>query len=369
MLLNSEARDIRHAQCVRRRPFLQLRFAATGPPSPPQGASGQGRPRATDREPTESRHIGRRDRQPIRRISIKHMRNLVRKILAERMPQPPAEYLALQVSRLNEALLVSYSAMHNSATGTNFEAVDRVVRIVRELDRYHGFAALPRPREESEPLRLPPPLRARSRSGLRSARGSKLAPQVIENARFGLANGRSVRSVVIADVRMRKRLSRAAPGSSSRRSAGVRVTISCRTTRRAPSPRARPPIGPLSITVALARAARSGPARPRTEALSNWERAAAAAGRRPTTTGSRAMSPSTKATAATMSAAVTGPYSDASQKNSAAKSEISTIRKKIAATTPNAAGIAMRFAAICTLCCAYCCARPTMSFRIPPNRE
>jgi len=34
------------------------------------------------------------------------MRNRVRKILAERTPQPPAEYLALQVSRLNEALLV-----------------------------------------------------------------------------------------------------------------------------------------------------------------------------------------------------------------------------------------------------------------------
>jgi transposase len=40
-------------------------------------------------------------------VSIKHMRNLVRKILAERMPQPPAEYLVLQVSRLNEALLAS----------------------------------------------------------------------------------------------------------------------------------------------------------------------------------------------------------------------------------------------------------------------
>jgi hypothetical protein len=61
------------------------------------------------------------------------------------------------VSRLREAPLVSYSAMHNSATGTNFEAVDRVVRIVRELDRYHGFAAVPPPREEREPLRLPPP--------------------------------------------------------------------------------------------------------------------------------------------------------------------------------------------------------------------
>ena len=47
--------------------------------------------------------------------------------------------------------------MHNSATGTNFEAVDRVVRIVRELDRYHGFATVPRPHEEREPLRLPAP--------------------------------------------------------------------------------------------------------------------------------------------------------------------------------------------------------------------
>jgi hypothetical protein len=35
--------------------------------------------------------------------------------------------------------------MHNSAKGANFEAVDRVVRIVRELDRYHGFAAISPP--------------------------------------------------------------------------------------------------------------------------------------------------------------------------------------------------------------------------------
>jgi hypothetical protein len=77
-------------------------------------------------------------------VSIRQMRKLVRKILAERTPAPPAEFLALQVSRLNEALLVSYSAMYNSMTGTNFEAVDRVVRIVRELDRYHGFAPVPR---------------------------------------------------------------------------------------------------------------------------------------------------------------------------------------------------------------------------------
>ena len=91
-------------------------------------------------------------------LSLKRVRNLVREILAKRMPQPPAEFLALQISRLNEALLVSYSAMHDSSSGANFEAIDRVIRIVRELDRYHGFAAVPRPRDELETRRLPPPV-------------------------------------------------------------------------------------------------------------------------------------------------------------------------------------------------------------------
>jgi hypothetical protein len=120
-------------------------------------------------------------------LSLKRMHNLVREILAERMPQPPAEFLALQVSRLNEALLVSYSAMQTTAAGANFEAVDRVVRIVRELDRYHGFAAVPRPREELEARRLPPADRPLALEGP-SQSDSLIAPQVIEKARFGLAN-------------------------------------------------------------------------------------------------------------------------------------------------------------------------------------
>ena len=121
-------------------------------------------------------------------LSLKRMRNIVREILAERMPQPPAEFLALQVSRLNEALLVSFSAMHNSDLGTNFEAVDRVVRIVRELDRYHGFAAVPRPREELEAPRLSPPVeRPRALEGP-SRSDSQITPQVLDKALFGLAN-------------------------------------------------------------------------------------------------------------------------------------------------------------------------------------
>jgi hypothetical protein len=117
------------------------------------------------------------------------MRNLVREILAQRMPQPPAEFLALQVSRLNEALLVSYSAMYTSLSGANFEAVDRVVRIVRELDRYHGFGAVARPREELETRRLPPPVERPLTLEGPSPSDSEMAPQVIEKARFGLENG------------------------------------------------------------------------------------------------------------------------------------------------------------------------------------
>ena len=70
-------------------------------------------------------------------VGEKRMRVLVRDILARRMPEPPAQFLAMQVSRLNEALLVSFDAM----SGSNLQAVDRVVKIVRELDRYHGFVA------------------------------------------------------------------------------------------------------------------------------------------------------------------------------------------------------------------------------------
>jgi hypothetical protein len=121
-------------------------------------------------------------------LSLKRMRNLVREILSQRMPQPPAEFLALQISRLHEALLVSYTTMHTSVAGANFEAVDRVVRIVRELDRYHGFAPGGGPTRAPENLRLAAPSQIPlSLEGL-IPRDSEMAPQAIENARFGLDN-------------------------------------------------------------------------------------------------------------------------------------------------------------------------------------
>ena len=68
-------------------------------------------------------------------VTEKRMRALVSEILARRAPAAPEEFAALQASRLNEALLVAMSAM----SPENLKAVGLVVRIVRELDRYHGF--------------------------------------------------------------------------------------------------------------------------------------------------------------------------------------------------------------------------------------
>jgi DNA-binding CsgD family transcriptional regulator len=122
-------------------------------------------------------------------LSLKRMRNLVREILAKRMPQPPAEFLSLQISRLNEALLLSYTAMHHASSGANFEAVDRVVRIVRELDRYHGFASYGGRARAPDNLRLAAPTQTPPSLEGPIPSDSEMAPQAIEKARFGLANG------------------------------------------------------------------------------------------------------------------------------------------------------------------------------------
>ena len=70
-------------------------------------------------------------------VGEKRMRAIIREILARRMPAPPREFVAIQMSRLNEALLIAFSAM----APTNLKAVDQVVKIVRELDRYGGALA------------------------------------------------------------------------------------------------------------------------------------------------------------------------------------------------------------------------------------
>ena len=110
-------------------------------------------------------------------VSERAMRKSIRTLLARRAPAPPAEFLALQVSRLNEALLVAYGAM----SPVNLEAVDRVVRIVRELDRYHGFAvasgvAMTQPASSAAALRGPSRPRGAGRASGTNWRRNRLKP-------------------------------------------------------------------------------------------------------------------------------------------------------------------------------------------------
>jgi len=109
------------------------------------------------------------------------------------MPAPPAEFLAMQVSRLNEALLVAYSAMG----GMNLKAVDRVVKIVRELDRYHGFAAAERRFPVASRLEAPEPsplLEAFLAGRL------QLAPQTLEKLGSEPADGTAVEASEAPDA-------------------------------------------------------------------------------------------------------------------------------------------------------------------------
>jgi len=89
-------------------------------------------------------------------IPLRRVRERVSAILS-RSPDPPAEFAQLQIRRLNEAMIVAYAAMSNG----NLKAVDRVVKITREYDRYaglaHSLAAPAAPALPAPPLSLAPP--------------------------------------------------------------------------------------------------------------------------------------------------------------------------------------------------------------------
>ena len=82
-------------------------------------------------------------------ISPKWARERKAAVLAERTIDPPHEFIKLQIRRLSEAMLVSYSAMSLG----DLKAVDKVIKVVRELDRYHGFGPASIPRSFAAPAR------------------------------------------------------------------------------------------------------------------------------------------------------------------------------------------------------------------------
>jgi DNA-binding CsgD family transcriptional regulator len=121
------------------------------------------------------------------RVSVNRMRKVVRGALERRAPKGPAEYVALQVNRLNEALLIYFDSMYTSEFGANFKAIDSVVNIVREMDRYHGFS--PASRRPERKTRSLPHAAARPLATRAAPTDSQETSQPIEKARFGVASG------------------------------------------------------------------------------------------------------------------------------------------------------------------------------------
>ena len=86
-------------------------------------------------------------------ISLKWARERKAAVLASRVIDTPHEFIKLQIRRLSEAMLVSYSAMSLG----DLKAVDKVIKVVRELDRYHGFAPHPNAPRFAPSLAAPSP--------------------------------------------------------------------------------------------------------------------------------------------------------------------------------------------------------------------
>ena len=111
-------------------------------------------------------------------IPLRRARERVSAILSRR-PDSPAEFANLQMRRLSEAMLVASAAMSQG----NLEAIDRVLKITREFDRYAGLA-------EALAAAAPPPALAPIPAPLLALAPPALAPAPLgETAPQDLATG------------------------------------------------------------------------------------------------------------------------------------------------------------------------------------
>ena len=110
-------------------------------------------------------------------VSPRRMRDRVAAMLARREVEPPASFAPLQTARLGDALKVAYAAMMDG----DLKALDRVLRIVRELERYQGY----RPPETRA---LPPSLTPLARLAAPAAPRALPAPQTDQPTKICIAS-------------------------------------------------------------------------------------------------------------------------------------------------------------------------------------
>ena len=90
-------------------------------------------------------HIARTEDLTIRRV-----RQIIAEMLTKREVDPPAGFVQLQIARLSDAMTVAHTMMMEG----DLQAMDRVIKLAGELDRYHGYG---RAEIASAPQAAPPP--------------------------------------------------------------------------------------------------------------------------------------------------------------------------------------------------------------------
>ena len=88
-------------------------------------------------------------------LSVQRIRRIIAEMLESREIDPPAGFVQLQIARLSEAMIVARTMMMEG----DLHAMDRLIKLTGELDRYHGFAtpSFSLPAEGSPPRRLARP--------------------------------------------------------------------------------------------------------------------------------------------------------------------------------------------------------------------
>jgi len=72
----------------------------------------------------------------VEKITIRRVRQIIAEMLASREIDPPAGFVQLQIARLSDAMFVAHTMMMEG----DLKAMDRLIKLTAELERYHGFA-------------------------------------------------------------------------------------------------------------------------------------------------------------------------------------------------------------------------------------
>jgi AraC-like DNA-binding protein len=91
----------------------------------------------------------------LRKVNPRTVRREMDRALAERRLDAPDRYVHLQVARLTKAVRLADAAIEAG----DLKAVGALIKVVRELDRYHGLAALAAASLPAPAEMLPPPPR------------------------------------------------------------------------------------------------------------------------------------------------------------------------------------------------------------------